>query len=314
MRRLSGLLFIPLLLLAAACGGEHQESDSVEMKNSRVPAITKGAKFGEKPTLSAGKGDPPKELKVKVISEGKGPVLKKGDIAQVHYLGMTWDGKEPFDQSFDRGAPLDLTIGADRVIKGWDQSLEGKKVGSRVELVVPPSLGYGKQGSGDKIKPDATLIFVVDILKGTSVPATVKGKQITQDNENLPKVGMNTDGKEVSLSVPKDVAPPTRLVSSYVLEGEGPAVKDTDSVVVRFLGKTWNGEKPFQSTYTTNAPATWKVNQLPVKGLKDGLKGKKVGSRILIVIPPDQGFGDKEQGAIPANSTLVLALDILAVQ
>ncbi|KPI11396.1 peptidylprolyl isomerase FKBP-type [Actinobacteria bacterium OV450] len=312
--RLSGLLFIPLLLLAVACGGEHQESDPAELNSGRVPAITKGAKFGEKPTLSTGKGAPPKELKVEVISEGKGPALRKGDIAKVHYLGMAWDGKEVFDQNFDRGTPLDLTIGAGSVIKGWDQSLEGKKVGSRVELVIPPRLGYGKQGAGDKIKPDATLVFVVDILKGTPVPVTAEGKRVPQANEDLPKVGMNTDGKEVSLSVPKDVAPPTKLVSTYVLEGDGPAVKETDSVVVRFVGKTWNDEKPFQSTYTTKAPATWKVGQLPVKGLKDGLKGKKAGSRILIIIPPDQGFGDKKQGAIPANSTLVIALDILAVQ
>lgn len=282
------------------------------MKNG-VPSIAKGAKFGETPTLSKGSGTPPKELKVVTISEGDGPELKKGDVAQVNYLGQVWDGKEPFDQSFGKGKPFDVTIGAGQVIKGWDQGLEGKKVGSRLELVIPPALGYGEQGSGDKIKPNATLVFVVDIVKGTSIPASAKGKEVAQDNKDLPKVGTNTDGKEVSVTVPKDVTPPTKLVSNYVLESDGAVVKDTDNVVVKFNGKTWKDDKTFESTYATDQSVTWPMEQLSVKGLKDGLVGKKVGSRVLLVIPPDMGFGDKEQGTIPANSTLVFSLDILAV-
>lgn len=312
MRRLAGLLVVPLLLLSTAACGDDSGSDSAQMKNG-VPAITKGAKFGETPTLSKGKGDPPKELKVETISAGDGPALKKGDIAQVNYLGQVWDGKEPFDASFGKGKPFDVTIGAGAVIKGWDQGLEGQKVGSRVELVIPPALGYGEQGSGDKIKPNATLVFVVDIVKGTSVPASATGKEVAQDNKDLPKVGTNTDGKEVSVTVPKDTAEPAKLVSNYVLEGDGAVVKDTDNVVVKFNGKTWKDDKTFESTYTTDTTVTWPMEQLSVKGLKEGLLGKKAGSRILLVIPPDMAFGDKEQGSIPAKSTLVFSLDILAV-
>lgn len=312
MRRLAGLLVVPLLLLSTAACGDDSGSDSAQMKNG-VPAITKGAKFGETPTLSQGKGTPPKDLKVETLSEGDGPALKKGDIAQVNYLGQVWDGKEPFDASFGKGKPFDVTIGAGMVIKGWDQGLEGQKVGSRVELVIPPALGYGEQGSGDKIKPNATLVFVVDIVKGTSVPASATGKEVAQDNKDLPKVGTNTDGKEVSVTVPKDTAEPGKLVSNYVLEGDGAAVKDTDNVVVKFNGKTWKDDKTFESTYTSDTTVTWPMEQLSVKGLKEGLLGKKVGSRVLLVIPPDLAFGDKEQGTIPAKSTLVFSLDILAV-
>ncbi|RSS81413.1 FKBP-type peptidyl-prolyl cis-trans isomerase [Streptomyces sp. WAC06614] len=311
MRRLAGLLVVPLLLLSTAACGDDNGSDSAQMKNG-VPAVTKGAKFGEKPTLSTGKGEPPKALKTEVLSEGDGPVLKKGDAVQVNYYGQVWDGKEPFDTSFGK-QPFDLTLGAGMVIKGWDQGLEGQKVGSRVELVIPPDLGYGAQGSGAKIKPNATLVFVVDILKGVSIPASAKGKEVPQDNKDLPKVGTNTDGKEVSVSVPKDVNPPAKLVSNYVLEADGAPVKATDNVVVKFHGKTWKDDKTFESTYATDQTVTWPMEQLSVKGLKDGIVGKKVGSRILLVIPPDQGFGDKDQGTIPANSTLVFSLDILAV-
>ncbi len=96
------------------------------MKNG-APAITKGAEFGQTPTLSTGKGEPPKELKVVTVSEGTGPALKKGDIAQVNYYGQVWDGKEPFDQSFGKGKPFDVTIGAGAVIKGWDQGWRARR-------------------------------------------------------------------------------------------------------------------------------------------------------------------------------------------
>ncbi|WP_406859870.1 FKBP-type peptidyl-prolyl cis-trans isomerase [Streptomyces sp. HUAS MG47] len=310
MRRLAGLLVVPLLLLStAACGSEDKGSDNASMTNG-LPAITAGAEFGEKPTLAKGEGDPPKELKVNVISEGKGPVTKKGDAIQVNYLGQSWDSDKPFDNSFDRGQPFDLTLGAGQVIKGWDQGLEGQKVGSRVELGIPPELGYGAQGQGD-IKPNATLVFVVDILKATTIPKSATGTEVAQENKDLPKVGVNTDGKEPSVTVPK-VDPPTKLVSNYVIEGKGEAVKDSDTVVVNYVALLWKDGKKFDSTYDMGKTANFPLPQLTLKGLKDGMVGKKVGSRVLIVAPPNMAFGAEEKQGIPKNSTLVFAVDILA--
>ncbi|MFI1101394.1 FKBP-type peptidyl-prolyl cis-trans isomerase [Streptomyces melanogenes] len=315
MRRLAGLLAVPLLLVAtAACGsddkGSDSPSDSASMKNG-LPAITAGAKFGEKPTLAKGEGNPPKALKVNVISEGKGAALKKNDAVSVNYLGQAWDSDKPFDNSFDRKEPFTLTLGAGQVIKGWDQGLEGQKVGSRVELGIPPELGYGAQGQGDSIKPNATLVFVVDIVKATTIPASAKGKEVAQDDKDLPKVGTNTDGKAPTLTIPKSDAP-KKLVSDYVLEGDGDVVKDTDSVVLAYEGFLWKDSKKFDSTYDQGKTQTFALPNLTLKGLKAGLIGKKVGSRILVVIPPDQGLGDKEQSGIPANSTMVFSIDILA--
>ncbi|MEU8520958.1 FKBP-type peptidyl-prolyl cis-trans isomerase [Streptomyces sp. NBC_01216] len=310
MRRLAGLLVVPLLLLStAACGGDDKGSDSASMKNG-LPAITAGEKFGEKPTLSKGEGDPPKELKVNVISKGDGAVTKKGDAIQVNYLGQAWDSTTPFDNSFDRGEPFDLTLGAGAVIPGWDQGLEGQTVGSRVELGIPPELGYGEQGQGD-IKPNATLVFVVDILKATTIPKSATGTAVAQDDKNLPQVGTNTDGKAPSLTVPK-ADPPAKLVSDYVLESGGEVVKDTDTVVVNYVAALWKDGKVFDSTYARGKTENFPLAKLTLKGLKDGITGKKVGSRILIVAPPSQAFGDQEKEGIPKDSTLVFALDILA--
>ncbi|MFJ7943343.1 FKBP-type peptidyl-prolyl cis-trans isomerase [Streptomyces sp. NPDC096354] len=309
MRRLAALLVVPLLLLTAACGGDGKGSDSAS-KNG-FPAITAGAKFGEKPTLSKGQGDPPKELKTQVISEGDGAKLKNGDAIQVNYLGQAWDSTKPFDNSFDRKQPFDLTLGAGMVIKGWDQGLVGQKVGSRVQLVIPPDLGYGPQGQGD-IKPNATLVFVVDILKATQIPASAKGTAVAQDNVDLPKVGVNTDGKAPSVKIPAKTDPPKKLVSNYILESDGDVIKETDSVVVNYVGLLWKDGKTFDSTYAQGKTQTFPLAQVTLKGLKNGLIGKKIGSRVLLVIPPDQAFGDKAQQSIPAKSTLVFAVDLLA--
>ncbi|WP_406380290.1 FKBP-type peptidyl-prolyl cis-trans isomerase [Streptomyces sp. NBC_01618] len=315
MRRLAGLLVVPLLLVTAACGNEKgSASESVSpsaASKDGFPAITAGAKFGEKPTLAKGTGNPPKELKTRVVSEGDGATLKNGDAIQVNYLGQAWDSDKPFDNSFDRKQPFDLTLGAGMVIQGWDKGLVGKKVGSRVELVIPPELGYGAQGQGD-IKPNATLVFVVDVLKATQIPASAKGTEVAQDNIDLPKVGTNTDGKAPKVTIPTKSDPPKKLVSNYILESKGDVVKDTDSVVVNYVALLWKDGKTFDSTYSTGKTQTFPLAQVTLKGLKNGLVGKKIGSRVLLVIPPDQGFGDKAQQTIPAKSTLVFAVDILA--
>ncbi|MEV6398825.1 FKBP-type peptidyl-prolyl cis-trans isomerase [Streptomyces sp. NPDC051907] len=311
MRRLAGLLVVPLLLLsAAACGSDDKDKDSDSPTSNGLPAITAGAKFGEKPTLAKGEGDPPKDLKVEVISEGKGEKTKKGDALQVNYLGQTWVSDKPFDNSFDRKQPLDLTLGAGDVIPGWEKGLEGQKVGSRVEMSIPPALGYGDQAKGDQIPANSTLVFVVDILKAKSYPASATGTEVAQDNIDLPKVGVNTDGKAPSVTIPKS-DPPAKLVSNYVLESKGDVIKDTDSVVVRYEAYLWKDAKKFDSTYAANKTQTFPLPNLTLKGLKDGLVGKKVGSRLLLVIPPDQAFGDQETQGIPKDSTLVFAVDVV---
>ncbi|MFB8026064.1 MULTISPECIES: FKBP-type peptidyl-prolyl cis-trans isomerase [unclassified Streptomyces] len=308
MRRLAGLLVVPLLLLSMAACGDDKASDSASSKGD--PAITAGAKFGEKPTLAKGEGDPPKKLKTDVISEGDGAKLKNGDAIQVNYLGQAWDSTKPFDNSFDRKQPFGLILGAGMVIPGWEQGLVGQKVGSRVQLVIPPELGYGEQGQGEDIKPNATLVFVVDVVNGKPVPKSPEGTAVAQDDIDLPKVGDNTDGKAPKVTIPKS-DPPKKLVSNYILESKGEAVKESDTVVVNYEAYLWKGAKKFDSTYDTGKVASFPLAQVTVKGLKAGLVGKKVGSRVLLVMPPDQAFGDQAQQTIPANSTLVWAVDIL---
>jgi peptidylprolyl isomerase len=106
----------------------------------------------------------PKKLVAKTVIKGDGPEVKSGQSILVQYTGKIWGSDVTFDSSWERKQPVMFKIGAGQVIKGWDQGLVGVPVGSRVLLAIPPDLGYGKDGQGDKIKGTDTLVFTVDVL------------------------------------------------------------------------------------------------------------------------------------------------------
>lgn len=94
---------------------------------------------------------------------GSGREAHAGETAVVHYTGTLTDGTK-FDSSKDRNAPFSFRLGAGQVIKGWDEGVEGMKIGGIRKLVIPPQLGYGSRGAGSAIPPNATLIFEVELL------------------------------------------------------------------------------------------------------------------------------------------------------
>lgn len=126
--------------------------------------ITVTGDFGRKPALTFTGGDPSEELLVEVLHEGEGPEVEAGDEIHCHYLGQVWDG-DVFDNSYDRGQALSFQIGVGMVIRGWDEGLVGRRVGSRVLLSIPSDLGYGDRGVPQAgIRGGDTLVFVTDIL------------------------------------------------------------------------------------------------------------------------------------------------------
>ena len=106
----------------------------------------------------------PTELNVTTLTEGSGEGAKVGDVIDVHYIGYLSADGSVFDNSYYRGSPFQLTLGADMVIDGWDQGLVGLKVGGRYQLDIPAALGYGDAGSGAVIKPGDPISFIVDIM------------------------------------------------------------------------------------------------------------------------------------------------------
>ena len=118
----------------------------------------------QKPDVGPIEGPPPADLVIEDIAEGDGPAAKSGDLVTVHYVGVAHSTGRQFDASWDRRDAFRFPLGGGQVIAGWDQGVQGMKVGGRRKLTIPPHLGYGAQGAPGAIKPNETLIFVVDLL------------------------------------------------------------------------------------------------------------------------------------------------------
>ena len=117
----------------------------------------------EKPEIEFPGAEPPADLVITDVTEGDGAEATSGSTVSVHYVGVAHSTGEEFDASYNRGTPLQFRIGVGQVIQGWDQGVEGMKVGGRRQLVIPPHLGYGDRGAGGVIAPGETLVFVCDL-------------------------------------------------------------------------------------------------------------------------------------------------------
>ena len=118
-----------------------------------------------KPEVDVPVGQTPSyQLEIEDIETGDGDEAATGCIVEVHYVGVSWSDGQQFDSSWDRGDTFKFALGKGQVIAGWDQGVEGMRVGGRRRITIPPTLGYGKRGAGGVIGPDETLVFVVDLI------------------------------------------------------------------------------------------------------------------------------------------------------
>lgn len=119
----------------------------------------------QKPEIDFPEGDAPTDLVIEDEWVGDGAEAKKGDLVSVHYVGVAFSTGEEFDASWNRGSALQFQLGIGQVIAGWDQGVQGMKVGGRRKLTIPAKLAYGDRGAGNAIAPGETLIFVCDLVK-----------------------------------------------------------------------------------------------------------------------------------------------------
>ncbi|MDX6601993.1 MAG: hypothetical protein QOF13_1195 [Solirubrobacterales bacterium] len=162
-------LCLALAIAVAGCGGSSSDSSSSSSESSAPTESTGSTESSSttektKPKVTVPKGVSPKSFATRELEEGTGATAKSGDTVTVQYVGVGYDSEEEFDSSWSRNEPFPFTLGAGEVIKGWDQGVEGMKVGGRRELLIPGNLAYGPAGSPPTIGPNETLIFVIDLL------------------------------------------------------------------------------------------------------------------------------------------------------
>lgn len=317
LRRLAALLAVPTLLLTAACG-----SDSDDGGKDGVAKVS--GKFGAKPSVTIPKGtDPAEKTVTKTVSSGSGAAVAKGDFVRLDFAAKSWkDGK-------DLGSTWQQTPGAgtgaarQQVVEQTGQQSQllpakvlnavvGKKSGSR--LLVQ---GTAKDLIGENLnpqsglKPEDTLVWVVDVIGGAKVDskAEAKGTQ-AKVASGLPEVKANGQ-KAATITIPKGEKAPKDLKDQVLIQGNGKKVEAGEGLIAQYTGVGWEDGKKFDSSWDHGGATAFQIGTgSVVQGWDKSLVGKKVGDRVLLVVPPKLGYAADASNPL-AKKTLVFSVDIL---
>jgi peptidylprolyl isomerase len=302
MRRAAPLV---VLVLLAACG--------VACSGGGLPdGLKVDGDVGKQPTVTIPGSGPDEKLAVKTLHTGKGTKVANGDLVVANYVGYRWNGGDHklIASSYDSGQPAMFPYG--HLVPGLNKALTGQRPGGRVMAVIPPGQGYGANGYAPlQIGAKDSLVFVMDVVAAYPNGASAQGKEQPQSNARLPRV---SGGAAPSMKIPP-VRPPATLQVRTIVQGAGKPVQARQLVVFHDLGQIWRNGKVFESSRDRGHADSVVVGaRQMIAGWDRAVLGKPVGSRVLVVVPPGQGYGAKGHAAsgITRTDTLAFVIDILA--
>ena len=310
MRRVVALFVISLFagLALAACGSSAPPSPNA--------SVTAKGSFGSSPSVTIPKQKPTGTLAVKILIQGNGPTITKSDLFLSNFTIYVWSGttNKLLDSTYS-SSPQVLPAS---LLPGIQSAVTGKKVGSRVLVVVPPKEGYGTSGNSQLgVTGSDTLVFVMDLIqKYSSGTVSASGTKVSSGGGDLPAVSA-AQGSAPKVTIPKGVTPPTTLVSKTLIKGSGPVITKGEYVVAQYIGVNWRTGSVFDSSWERSLPYSFKIGASPsqvIPGWDQGLVGQTVGSRVLLVVPPKDAYGSagQSQAGIKGTDTLVFVVDIIS--
>ncbi len=307
MRTLPALLLtagIVVSLSACAQGPFAPGCDAPAATGDASGVVTATGKLGATPTIDFPTPVVTKKTELSTLIEGSGNRLREGDVVVFQYTLLNGSTGQTLSQSDYSGPGTIVTLG-DSATPSVTVGLECTTVGSRVAIATTAAgAGQGSTGSTD------SFVFVVDVLD--AFPGKASGAaQIPQ--AGMPAVVTAPNGAP-GITVPKEEAP-SALTVNVLQAGDGEAAEAGDHVVVKYTAVLWSDSSVFDSTWTGGQAkiiALTKSDSVP-EGLVTGLAGQRVGSQVLIVVPPAQGFGDAGSNGVPPGSTLVYVVDLLGL-
>ncbi|MEV0621474.1 FKBP-type peptidyl-prolyl cis-trans isomerase [Nonomuraea sp. NPDC050404] len=313
-RALAVLAAVPMLLFAAACGSDDGASTASPASGGSSGAGVKvTGDVGAKPTVTFPSGSPATKSSYQVIQPGTGNDVKAGDRVVVNLTVYNWDGKGNAAQGSSYDTKLPETISVNQQIpQVLQEGFTKVKHGGRLLAVlandsIPPQQ---QPSASPSTAAEPTKVFVFDVVgtqpkaaSGEATDEAIKGVKVDNPGgEKAPTLTTKTEEK-----APKD------LVVKTVIKGSGAKVAANQTLTVHYTGKIWGSDKQFDSSWERGEPAEFPLAQV-IQGWQKGLAGVPVGSRVVMSIPPDLGYGKDEQQGIPGNSTLVFVVDVLAAR
>jgi len=325
MRRAAALVFTPLIAALAVAGCSSSPSSTASSSSSAAAAggadtyksVTVTGTLNKAPTVTIPKVKGTGDLYVKTLIQGAGETLKSTSTegAVGNYVAYLWSGATS-KQLGSSYSVNDQSVFAGSLLPGLAKALTGQKMGSRVLAVIPPKDAWGAQGAPNEgISGTDTLVFVIDLNQTFPYPTAVAGQQASNGGGALPAVTAPAKGSTTgpAVKVNTKAAPPKKLEASLLVKGTGPVVKKGQNVVVQYTGLIWRTGKIFETSWG-DAPFSTPIGVgKVVPGWDKGLVGQTVGSRVLLVLPPADGYGTPGNSAagIKGTDTLVFVVDIL---
>jgi len=318
MRRAAALVITPLLavLAVAGCGSSSSSSSASAAATDTYKSVTVTGTFGKAPKVTIPKETGSGNLLTKTLIQGTGAKLTTADGMVGNYVAYDWSGKTSklLGSSYTSGSP---SIFVGQLLPGLETALIGQKLGSRVLAVIPPKDAFGTTGNSQEgIGAKDTLVFVIDMIS-TFGTTGVPGTQTTSGGGTLPTVTAPKSGSTAgpTITIPAKTTAPKSLQVKTLVTGTGAKVKSGQDLAVQYTGVIWRTGKVFDSSWARNQPFTTVIGEGQVlKGWDTGLVGQTVGSRVLLVIPPADGYGSAgaSTAGIKGTDTLVFVVDILA--
>jgi len=245
-----------------------------------------------------------------VVIEGDGPMVETNGDANVHFtLYNGSSGEELTTTGWADGATQSITVDESAFLVGLVKTLECTTVGSRVVGVIPPTDLWGETGSPDLgVDPADSVVFVadlIDIATGTFVP------QKFEDMKGAPEVEFDADGAP-TITIP-DIAPPATSELGIITEGDGEVVGEDANVVVNYTGVNWTTGKVFDSSWERGEPSPFNTSGV-VNGFGKAIEGQKVGTTLIVIISPIDGYGAAGNGGdIGGTDTIVFVVNIVSL-
>jgi len=274
--------------------------------STSLSGVTATGAYGKEPKLKLDAPWAIDKTRTKVLQpSSSGAVITEGTTVEVNYAGFNARTGKKFDDSFSRGSSVAFNLG--QVVPGFQKGLVGQHQGSRVLIAMPGSDGYDASGGNPQIdvKIGDTLVFVVDVV---AVPLSgPEGSKVAAKAGGLPTV-TDKDGTPV-VSIPKS-DPGDKLQVQPLIKGKGKKVAGGDTITFDYVWQRWSDGKIVEETYNSK-PAEAPLSEL-LPGMVKGLTNQTVGSRVLLVIPPSQGYPEgNETPKIDRDETLVMVVDLL---
>jgi len=254
-----------------------------------------------------------------VLVQGSGAELANDDAVVVNYTLMDWTGAKLIGSTYSTGGTPNKTqefvLGSTSALPSWNQVLPHVTVGSRVEIVTPPAGAFGTNGAtayGISGKDD--LIYVLDVVGAYPGTADITGTQPTRTDAALPKVTGNPGGGNPTVTLPTGVSPPTALVQKVLISGSGAVISTGQRLMLQYVGVDWNTGKQFDSSFARKEITSYVFgSDTVISGWNKGLAGKRVGDRVLLVVPASEAYGSKgvASAGIGGGDTLVFVVDIV---